>query len=469
MTARPAEDDRATVPARAKQAGETRGRWSWVEPSVWTERMLTALEVGVKGGQWFSLIDKVYDRRTLNSAYQQVKRNKGSAGVDHVTIGQYAQHLDTNLEALSESVKAGSYRPQAIRRVWIPKPGSSEKRPLGIPTVRDRVAQGALRNVLEPIFERDFAAHSYGFRPGRSAKDALRRVWTLLEAGYTHVVDADLRSYYDTIPHQGLLARVATKVSDGRVLDLVQSFLEQKVIDGLESWSPEEGTPQGAVLSPLLSNIYLDPLDHQMVEQGYEMVRYADDFVVLCRSQEQAERALEEVKKWTAAASLQLHPQKTRIVDATQPGGFDFLGYHFEPGRRWPSQKSLKKHKDTIRAHTHRANGHSLREIIARINPVRRGWFEYFKHSHRFTFEVLDQWVRMRLRSILRHRQGRRGRGRGQDHHRWPNAFFAELGLFSYCAAYAQAVNPLRGKTTNRRAGCGRTARPVRREGGPGT
>jgi RNA-directed DNA polymerase len=469
LTARPEEEDRAAVPAKAKQAGKVQGRWSWVEPSVWTQRMLTALEVGVKGGQWFSLIDKVYDRRNLSSAYQQVKRNQGSAGVDHVTIGQYAQHLDTNLEALSVSVKAGSYRPQAIRRVWIPKPGSVEKRPLGIPTVRDRVAQGALRNVLEPIFERDFAAHSYGFRPGRSAKDALRRVWTLLKAGYTQVVDADLRSYYDTIPHQGLLARVAAKVSDGRVLDLVQSFLEQKVMDGLESWSPEEGTPQGAVLSPLLSNIYLDPLDHQMAEQGYEMVRYADDFVVLCRSQEQAERALEEVKKWTAAASLQLHPQKTRIVDATQPGGFDFLGYHFEPGRRWPSKKSLKKHKDAIRAHTRRANGHSLREIIALINPVSRGWFEYFKHSHRFTFKVLDQWVRMRLRSILRHRQGKRGRGRGIDHHHWPNAFFAELGLFSHYAAYAQAVNPLGGKTTNRRAGCGRSARPVRREGGPGT
>jgi len=300
------------------------------------------------------------------------------------------------------------------------------------------VVQGALRQVLEPIFERDFAAHSYGFRPGRSTKDALRRVSGLLEAGYTHVVDADLRSYYDTIPRQGLLARIEAKVSDGRVLDLIGAFLEQKVLDGLEHWSPEKGTPQGAVLSPLLSNIYLDPFDHQMAEQGYEMVRYADDFVLLCRSQEEAERALEEVKAWTAAAGLELHPQKTRIVDATQPGGFDFLGYHFERGRRWPSKKSLKKHKDAIRIHTQRANGHSLREIIARINPVRRGWFEYFKHSYRTTFKPLDQWVRMRLRSILRRRQGKRGRGRGQDHHRWPNAYFAELGLFSYCTAYAQ-------------------------------
>jgi len=401
--------------------------------------MLTALELGVKGGRWFSLIDKVYDPRSLRSVYQQVKRNRGSAGVDHVTIAQFTDRLEQNLESLSASLQDGSYRPQAIRRVWIPKPGGREKRPLGIPTVRDRVVQGALRNVLEPIFERDFAAHSYGFRPSRSAKDALRRVWELLQAGYVHVVDADLRSYYDTIPRQGLMARIGEKVSDGRVLDLVAAFLEQEVMDGLEQWTPETGTPQGAVLSPLLSNIYLDPLDHRMAELGYEMVRYADDFVILCRSPREAERALREVQEWMAVARLQLHPEKTRIVDATQPGGFDFLGYHFERGYRWPSPKSLEKHKATVRQQTRRTNGSSLQEIVARINAVRRGWFEYFKHSHWTSFKPLDQWTRMRLRSILRRRQGKRGRGRGSDHPRWPNAFFAELGLFSYCAAYAQA------------------------------
>jgi RNA-directed DNA polymerase len=436
---RQTEDHRALVPVRAKQAGEIRGCWSWAEPSVWTDRMLTALEKGVKGGQWFSLIDKVYEPRNLKSAYQQVRRNKGSAGVDHVTIEQFTAHLETNLEDLSQKLRAGSYRPQAIRRVWIDKPGRQEKRPLGIPTVRDRVVQGALRNVLEPIFERDFAAQSYGFRPGKSAKDALRRVWELLQAGYTEVVDADLRSYYDTIPRPALLERVKAKISDGRVLDLVTAFLEQEVMEGLESWTPEEGTPQGAVISPLLSNLYLDPLDHQMAELGYEMVRYADDFVVLCRSRSEAERALAEVERWTAAAGLQLHPDKTRIVDAAQAGGFDFLGYHFERGYRWPSKKSLKKHKDAIRQRTQRANGKSLQEIIELVNPVSRGWFEYFKHSHRTTFRPLDQWMRMRLRSILRKRQGKRGRGRGIDHYQWPNAYFAELGLFSYCAAYAQA------------------------------
>jgi len=398
-----------------------------------------ALERGVKGGSWFSLIDKVYDPRNLASAYRKVKQNRGSAGVDHVTIGQFTEHLDRNLEILTASLQDGSYRPQAIRRVWIPKPGSSEKRPLGIPTVRDRVVQGALRNVLEPIFEREFAAHSYGFRPGRSTKDALRRVSALLEAGYTHVVDADLRSYYDTIPRQGLMARIEAKVSDGRVLDLIRAFLDQEVMSGLEHWLPEEGTPQGAVISPLLSNIYLDPLDHEMADEGYEMVRYADDFIVLCRSREEAEQALARVETWTARAGLQLHPDKTRIVDAAQPGGFDFLGYHFERGYRWPSKKSLSKHKAKIRWHTRRTNGHSLQEIIRRVNSTSQGWFEYFKHSHRTTFAPLDQWIRMRLRSILRHRQGKRGRGRGLDHHRWPNAFFAEHGLFSHVTAYAQA------------------------------
>ena len=401
--------------------------------------MLTALEVGVKGGQWFSLIDKVYEPRNLKAAYEQVRRNQGSAGVDHETIEQFTEHLEENLAALSRKLREGSYRPQAIRRVWIPKPVRQEKRPLGIPTVRDRVVQGALRNVLEPIFERDFAAQSYGFRPKRSAKDALRRVWELLQGGSTIVVDADLRSYYDTIPRPALLERVATKITDGRVLDLVAAYLEQEVMEGLESWTPEEGTPQGAVISPLLSNLYLDPLDHHMAGLGYEMVRYADDFVVLCRSRDEAERALAEVEKWTAAAGLQLHADKTRIVDATQAGGFDFLGYHFERGRRWPSRKSLRKHKDAIRQQTRRANGQSLQKIIERVNQVRRGWFEYFKHSYRTTFKPLDQWTRMRLRSILRKRQGKRGRGRGSDHHQWPNAYFAELGLFSYCAAYAQA------------------------------
>ena len=264
------------MPDVARHTGETLARWAWVEPAAWTPRMLTALERGVKGGTWFSLSDKVYALDNLRAGFTCVKANRGSAGVDHVTVGQFEARLDENLDRLYGSLRDGTYRPQAIRRAWMKKLGSREKRPLGIPTVRDRTVQSALRNVLEPIFERDFGEHSYGFRPNRGAKDALRRVDGLLRAGHTWVVDADLKSYFDTIPRDRLLERVRTRVSDGRILALVEAFLRQGVMDGMESWTPTAGTPQGAVIRPLLSNLYLDPLDHAMAERGFEMTRYAD-------------------------------------------------------------------------------------------------------------------------------------------------------------------------------------------------
>ena len=435
--------DRATEPAAVLETAKTTGtiyaRWGWVDAAVWTERMLTALENGVQGGKWYSLMDKVDSRPTLERAFLQVKANQGAAGVDYVTIEQFEQHWEENLEKLVRGLRQGSYRPQAIRRVWIPKPGSKERRPLGVPTVRDRVVQTALVKVLEPIFERDFAEHSYGFRPKRGCKDALRRVDELLQQGYAWVVDADLKSYFDTIPHEKLMARVAEKVADGAVLDVIEAFLKAQVMETVVGWTAEEGTPQGAVLSPLLSNIYLDPLDQQMAEDGHEMVRYADDFVVLCRSRVEAEQVLEKLQSWTAQAGLKLHPIKTRIVNATEPGGFDFLGYHFEQGRKTPRKKSLKKFKDSIRDKTGRGHGKSLASIITNLNRTLHGWFGYFKHSQARVFTTLDGWIRMRLRSILRRRAGRKGRGRGWDYRRWPNAFFAEQGLFSMAQAYARA------------------------------
>jgi len=433
------EEDPGKVPEGAKQTGEVRARWAWTGPTVWTERMLTALETGVKGGRWYSLMDKVYAERTLEASFERVRANGGAPGVDHVTIERFAERLEKEIRRVAKALREGSYHPQAIRRKWIQKPGRKEKRPLGIPTVRDRTVQAALVAAMEPIFERDFAAQSYGFRPGRGCKDALRRVQDLLNAGYVHVVDADLKGYFDTIPHDRLMERVRTKMADSKVLGLVEMFLKAKVMDTAASWIPEEGTPQGAVLSPLLSNIYLDPLDHLMAEQGYEMVRYADDFVILCRSKAEAQQALEEVGEWVEAAGLTLHPEKTRIVDANGPEGFDFLGYHFVAGKRWPRRKSVKKLKDTIRAKTKRTNGHSLEAIIQNVNRTLIGWFEYFKHSRKYTFERLDRWIRMRLRSILRKRLGLRGRGRGADHQRWTNTFFASHGLFSLQEAYERA------------------------------
>ena len=443
--AKPARVSETTQQAgEAQAAAGVRARWDWAEPAVWTERMLTALEEGVKGGKWFRLIDKVYALPNLRRAFARVKANHGAAGVDHVTGEEFERDVEAHLVKLSQTLADQSYRPQAIRRKWIDKLGSKEQRPLGIPTVRDRVVQAALRAVLEPIFERDFAAQSYGFRPKRGCKDALRRVDHLLKQGYSWVVDADLKSYFDTIPRAELLARIETKIADGRVLRLVEAFLQQGVLEEMKLWTPEAGTPQGAVVSPLLSNIYLDPLDHHMVAGGLEMVRYADYFVVLCRSQAEAQQAREAVQRWTAEAGLTLHPVKTRIVDATQPGGFDFLGYHFERGYKWPRDKSEGKLRDTIRAETRRTSGHSLAAITVDLNRTLRGWYGYFKHSHPTTFATLDGWVRQRLRSILRRRRGGRGRGRGADHQRWPNAFFADLGLYSLATTHAAACQSSR-------------------------
>jgi RNA-directed DNA polymerase len=435
------EKPSTTVSATTKQVEDVRFRWSWAEPSVWTERMLTALEQGVKGGKWYALMDKVYATANLKSAFAKVKANDGAAGVDHVTVREFDRRWEANLDYLQGQLRDGSYRPQAVRRTWIPKPGSREMRPLGIPTVRDRTAQGALRNVLEPIFEHDFAEHSYGFRPGRGCKDALRQVDSLLKQGYTWVVDADLKSYFDTIPHDRLLDRLKTKISDGRVLELIQSYLKAGILEEMRHWTPESGAPQGAVLSPLLSNVYLDPLDQLAKARGLEMVRYADDFVILCRTKEEAEAALELVRVWVEAAGLTLHPEKTRIVDE-RTESFDFLGYKFLSGNRFIRTKSLDKFKDSIREKTARNSGHGLEQIIANVNPTLRGWFEYFKHADPLKFSSLDSWLRGRLRSILRRRMGGRGRGRGTDHQRWKNAYFAERGLFSLHTARAAVDQP---------------------------
>ena len=406
--------------------------------------MLTALVEGVKGGKWYSLMDKAHAERTLRAAFARVKANDGASGVDHVTVAMFESELDDNLRRLSDGLRTGEYRPQAIRRHYIAKPGSREKRPLGIPTVRDRVVQTALRMVLEPIFERDFATQSYGFRPGRGCKDALRRVDELLKDGAVFVVDADLKSYFDTIPHDRLLAEVGRKVVDGKIMKLLEQFLRQGVLDGLDGWTPDQGTPQGAVISPLLSNIYLDALDHLMVREGFEMVRYADDFVVMCRSEAEAARAMAVIADWTAGAGLILHPDKTHLIDAREQD-FDFLGYRFEGGRRWPRDKSLGKFKDSIRAKTRRTAGQSLRAIIDGLNPTLRGWFVYFQHSYRTTFPDLDGWLRRRLRSLLRRHRGMRGIARGADHQRWTINFFAEHGLFSLQRAYAMASQSPRG------------------------
>jgi RNA-directed DNA polymerase len=427
------------VPARATQGAEARN-WSWVEASVWTDRMVSALENGVKGGRWYSLIDKVCASATLEAAWEKVRANAGAAGVDRQSIERFEANEDLYLAELAAALRDGSYRAQPIRRVDIPK-GDGRTRPLGIPTVKDRIAQTAVKFALEPIFEATFCPASYGFRPGRGCQDALREVDQLIADGHAFVVDADFASYFDSIPHERLMQRVEERVSDGRILTLLRDWLGQDILRGLERWTPTTGTPQGAVISPLLANIYLHPLDKLMAARGYRMVRYADDFVVLCVSREEAAAALADITAWVTENGLRLHPDKTHVGDCRQIGeGFEFLGYRFEAGRRWVRKKSLTRLKDRIRERTRRTRGQSLERIIASLNPVLRGWFAYFKHAHPATFIVLDKFIRRRLRAILRKQEKRPGFGRCRaDHQRWPNIFFAQAGLLALHTAWLDA------------------------------
>ena len=426
----------------AKQGRAVPPHWEWTEAAVWTERMLATLEGGIKGGKWYSLDDKVWKLENLQRAVEKVAAGKSPKKADGRKCRSYAEQSAQRLPPLQRRLQAGSYEPKPAQRVWIPKLGSKELRPLGVPPVENRVVEMALRNVLEPIFEHTFAADSYGFRPGRGAKDALRRVDELLKTGRGWVVDADLKGYFDSIPQDKLMAAVGAQVADGAVLELIQRFLKQGVLESGKGWSPtDKGTPQGGVLSPLLANIYLNPLDPVMARKGWEMIRYADDFIILCKSQEQAQQALQEVRQWVEPAGLILHPTKTRIVDASQAGGFDFLGYHFERGMKWPREKSLAKFKEAIRQKTKRTRPGSMTQIIEESNRTLRGWINYFKHSIANIFPDLDGWVRGRLRTILRKRHKGKGRARGQDHQKWPNAYFAELGLISLALTRAKAAN----------------------------
>jgi len=431
------ESQATVVSERATQVAETHGKdWTWVEATVWNERMLAALENGVRGGKWFSLIDKVYRPQTLQAAWHKVKANAGAAGVDGQSVKQFGFRAELYLAELEQALKSGAYRPEPIRRVEISK-GGGKMRPLGIPAVKDRIVQTALKLVIEPIFECEFEDSSYGFRPQRGCKDALREVDELIKQGYTQVVDADLENYFDTIEHRQLMGQIEQRISDGRVLELIGLFLSQDIIQGMKRWTPTGGTPQGAVISPLLANIYLHPLDRQMEQQGYRMVRYADDFVVLCRTAEQAQAALIEVKSWVEQNGLRLNADKTHVGDCRQAGqGFEFLGYRFEAGRRWVRPKSFKALRERIRMKTQRTRGDSLACIIADLNPMLRGWFNYFKQAHPMVHEWMDGFTRRRLRAILRKQEKRPGRGRCLDDHlRWPNTFFATQGLFTMVTA----------------------------------
>ena len=422
---------------RSKQAKETQQPqpWGWVERSVWTEPMLKRLTESQEGTVWFSLWDKLLKQNNLIQGAYEVIGNKGSAGVDHQTTEQLARTVQENIQRLQNELQGGHYKPLPAKRKWIEKPGSTELRPLGIPAVRDRVVQAALKHVIEPILEKDFARHSYGFRPRRSAQQALARVEELLQEGRIWIVDADLKSYFDTIPHERLMKKLQRRLADGRILKLIGSYLEAGILEKGKGWqATEEGTPQGSVISPLLANLYLNDLDHQMEKAGRQMVRYADDFVILCSTEEEARVALEEVREWVEKEGLSLHPTKTKI--ATMKEGFDFLGFHFQHGRdgrvkKWPRKKSVMKLRDRVREHTRKRNNKSMATIIQKLNPILKGWHGYFRSSTHQALDQVDGWIRRRLRSVWRFQQKRKGISKGRENPELRNQWFQERGLFS--------------------------------------
>jgi RNA-directed DNA polymerase len=434
-----------------KRAGETQAPWDWVERSIWTERMLKRLAASQEQTVWYSLWDKVCSPANLDQAILKVIFNEGAPGVDGYTTEQLKADWERQRDRLRQELLTETYRPKPARRVWIPKLGSAELRPLGIPAVRDRVVQTALRAVLEPIFEREFAARSYGFRPLRGAADALHQVEKLLQAGYLWIVDADLKQYFDTIPQARLLELIRLRIADGKVLRLLEQYLAAGVMASHQGWTPTDaGTPQGAVISPLLANLYLNPLDQQMAAHGYELVRYADDFVVCALTEQAAQAALREITEWVQKAGLKLHPTKTRIVNAAAKGGFDFLGYHFEQyheggGKKWPRQKSQFKLRERLREKLPRKRGGSVMELVADVNKTLRGWYGYFKYSLPSAMQRVDEWTRERIRHILRRRQRRRGLVKGRERTEYPVAWFDRQGLFSLHSAQAQWLQSLAG------------------------
>jgi len=341
----------------------------------------------------------VYKVLNLFIAWEKVKANRGSGGVDRVTVEEFDRRRGENLEEIHRLLREDRYEPTPVRRVWIPK-GDGKKRPLGIPTIRDRVVQQALLNKMEKIFEAKFLESSYGFRPKRSCHGAIKKVEGYLKEGSQWVVEVDIEKFFDTVDHELMLDKVNEEISDGRVLRLIRKFLKAGVMEEMKVERPTEGTPQGGVISPLLANIYLHTFDEQMSAGGYKVVRYADDIVVLCRSEEEAKRVMAKIKEiLEGELRLKLNPEKTRIVHLSK--GFEFLGYVFRWGYKYPRNKSREAFEDKIRHMTRRSQPKSVSQIIKEINPVIRGWGNYFMYgSCLMLYRKYDYWIRRRLRAF---------------------------------------------------------------------
>src|SRR6266851_1848088 len=364
-----------------------------------------------------SLIDKVYKRKNLEMAWERVKANRGSGGVDGQTLEVFAEQLDQNLGRLESELKEGLYQPQPVRQVQIPKMGKpGEFRGLGIPTIYDRVCQQALLNRMQPIFEPVFDEANFGYRRGRSTKDALRKVWKEIDSGSEWIVDADLKDFFGSVNHEKLLKLVAQRVADGRVLRLIEAMLKAGSYGKGQLFPTERGTPQGGVVSPTLSNILLTPFDREMRLRGYQLTRYADDWVITCKSAAEARAAVDAAGRILKQLGVELHPQKTRIVHVRY--GFEFLGYKIKRGYRklhlpeskirsqarqdalyaYPKEKSIRRFMDQVRERTKRGRPLRTQELIAELNPLLRGWGEYYKRAQvRRLFHRLDGWIRRRI------------------------------------------------------------------------
>ena len=332
----------------------------------------------MKKRKWYSLYDKVYALGNLERAWEKVRSNGGAGGVDRQSIDSFEVNRDRNLAELQRLLREKRYRPLPLRRVYIPK-SNGERRPLGIPAIRDRVVQQALLNILEPILEPLFHDHSYGFRPGRSAHQAIQRVQKSLETGKEWVLDVDIRKYFDTVNHELLLEKVNEEISDGSVLKLIRMFLEAGVLEEGVCVSTETGTPQGGVISPLLANLYLNGLDWQMSSAGYEMIRYADDLVVMCSSQSEAQEAWERLRVIIEGElKLQIHSEKTRILFHRQDS-FEFLGFLLHRRYLWPRIQTINRFKERVRILTRRQQAWNLQEVIVRVNYTLRGFGNYYR------------------------------------------------------------------------------------------
>ena len=356
----------------------------------------------MKNKKWYSLIDKVYSLPNLLESWCEVKANKGRGGVDKESIEEFEGNLNQNLKELHRLLKERRYIPSPVRQVLIPKANSEDLRPLGIPTIRDRVVQQAIKRIIEPIFERKFKDVSYGYRPKRGAREAIQKCKEYIVSGYRWVVDADIASFFDTVDHKLLMKALNEEIADGTLLDLIERFLKSGVMKDGRLEATHEGVPQGGVISPLLANIYLHCFDSVMAERGYRLVRYCDDFVIFTKLGRKAERALQVTREILEdKLKLKLHPQKTRIAHAHYDG-FEFLGCLFKAGYIRPKNKSIESFKDKVRHVTRRQQPKKLDMIIERLNPVVRGWGNYFRYGNVKTLYLrLDEWMRMRLRSFL--------------------------------------------------------------------